>query len=406
MSEALWLVSVCAGRWQLKGIAAARAAGLKVLALDGDPDAPGLKAADLGSVADVRDPEAVLRAVRALGLRPSGAISFAAEAGMLSAAAVREAFGLPGPGMDLALSLTDKLRQRRAWTLAGVPGPRWEAARSIEEAASAASRIGFPLVVKPCDSAGSRGVSKVESGGELRAAASAAFDASRSKTVLVESHMAGTEFTVETFSERGRTHVLAVTSKTKVPGTGGTVANELATPDLPGPAVDAVAQAAVDALAALGYSDGPGHSEVIMGPDLKPGLVESAGRGGGFMVFDMLVPRLSGYDIATACALQAVGLEPPPVRLRSRAGVLRFFPSRPGTVRGWSGFEEAAAVEGVSAGPFVAEGEKVGSVHGDADRLGFIFTEASTPALARGLADRAESLIHFDVSPPDENESH
>ncbi|MFA6091795.1 MAG: ATP-grasp domain-containing protein [Elusimicrobiota bacterium] len=399
MSAERWLVAVCAGRWQLQSIRAAKKAGLRVLALDGDPKAPGLTEADLNAVVDIRDPQAVLAAVRSSAVRPAGAISFVAEAGMNAAAAVRKAYGLPGPDENLTTALTNKLRQREAWTRAGVPGPRWERVRTIEEAGAALERIGLPAVIKPVDCAGSRGVFKVEPGSDWQSFAKTALSASASKTALVESHMPGTEYTVETFAAQGRTHVLAVTGKTKVPGTGGTVANELATPDLPEELVSRVADAAVQALTALGHTDGPGHTEIILSPEGRPGLVESAGRGGGFMVFDLLVPRLSGFDIATACALQAAGLPAPEVRISPKAGVLRFFPSRPGMVRSIRGFEEACALEGVRAGPFVSPGEQVNTVKGDGDRMGYIFAEAPTPRLAQALADKAESMIHFEVTP-------
>jgi biotin carboxylase len=391
-----WLVAVCAGRWQLHGIRSARRASIRVFALDGDAGAVGLGEADRSAVVDVRDPEAVVSTVLQSGIEPAGAISFVSEIGMPAAAALRERFELPGPRMDLTLTLTNKAKQRERWRRAGVPGPEWRLCRAKEEIGQALHEIGRPAIIKPSDNAGSRGVTKIGPDEPWEASAELALAHSRSKTVLVESYLDGLEHTVETFAISGHTYVLAVNEKAKVPGTGGTVAMELATPESAAQAA-VVAQAAVDALAALGYTDGPGHTEVILRSDGRPGLVETAGRGGGFMVFDGLIPAASGFDIATACALQAVGLPVPPVPGLRNAVVLRFFPSRPGVVRGIQGFEAANRLPGVQAESLVALGSRQGRVKGDGDRMGYILATAGRPPEARALADQAASLIRFEI---------
>lgn len=391
-----WLVALSAGRWQMFGIQRAQQAGLRVLAMDGDPAAAGLAIADKRVVVDIRNPAAVIEAVEGSEVRPAGVISIVSEMGMMSAAAIRERYELPGPGRALTAALTNKVRQREIWAAAGVPGPRWCVTRSVTEAKDALGSIRYPAIVKPADSAGSRGVTKLCAPDQLESAFDKAHIASATRTVLVESFMSGTEYTVETFGDGRVVHVLAVTEKVKVPGTSGTVAMELSTPQSAQRASD-VATAAVRALEALGYLDGVGHTEVIYQDNLGPGLVEAAGRGGGFMVFDAMVQKASGYDIAKACALQAVGMPPPPIELTPRAVTLRFFPSRPGIVTLISGFEEANAIESVSAGSFVKVGDKVGCAETDGDRLGYILTDAPTPQAARALADRTESLIHISV---------
>ena len=401
----LWLVAIGAGTWQSHGIEVARAQGIRVLALDGDPAAPGLRAADLSYLVDIRDENAVIEAVRLSGIKASGAISLCSEAGMNAAAAVREAFDLAGPRADLTYALTNKARQRALWRHASVPGPHWHVAENLPEARRWLKEIGFPAIVKPVDSAGSRGVTKVESESEIEPAILAAFEHSLSKKVIVESILAGTEYTVETFSQGGVTHVLAVTGKKKVTGTRGTVAIELATPDLPTHLITLLGDTAVAALTALGHIDGPGHSELITNDDGCIGVVETAGRGGGFMLFEGLVPWASGFDVTVACVRQAVGLPVEPVRLQSKAVVLRFFPCRPGTVRDIQGFDEVTRWPNVRAAPFVRVGEKVGLAKTDGDRMGYLLTRGDTIAEAQTLAARVEAQISFRIEATDGTES-
>jgi L-amino acid ligase C-terminal domain 2 len=132
-------------------------------------------------------------------------------------------------------------------------------------------------------------------------------------------------------------------------------------------------------------------------------LVETAGRGGGFMVAEGLVPRASGFDLDRACALQAVGLEPPPVPDQpQRAFVLRFLPARAGIVAGMSGFDHARAIGNVICEPLVAVGDRVERAVTDAARLAYILSWADDRAEAISLADRAEAYLRIDVveAPP------
>ncbi len=398
MQEGQWLIAVTAGRWQRHGIREARAAGLKVLAIDTDPNAEGFVDADQALVFDFSDYATIIQTVHDLDKNIQGAVSFCSEAGMALAAHIREEFDLPGPHSEVLNRVLNKAIQRKIWAQKGVPGPRWEVFQNKNDALTAIPDFGFPLIIKPADSSGSRGVVKLESvNDDILGSVIRAFQFSNSNEILLETYMDGVEFTVEIFATKGNVHVLAVTEKKKVKGTRGTVAYELATPDRPHKVIMRIAEAAVAAYTALGYSDGPGHAEVILKTDGSVGLVEVAGRGGGFMVFDRFVPAVSGVNIARLTALQAVGCPVEIGKSLEQAAVLRFFPSRQGVLRGISGFEIANLIEGVEAEPFVSVGHRLYHSETDGDRLGFILSRARTPQHAQKLADKAEHLISFDI---------
>lgn len=395
-NKEIWLVAVTAGRWQMHGIHEAQAAGLRVIAIDDDPNAEGFQEADLSLNLDIKDHEAVVRMLRGLGKNIRGAVSFCSEVGMVLAAHLREEFGLPGVRAELCKRLIDKAIQRQIWTEKGVPCPMWRVFRDPEETLATISKFGFPLIIKPTDSSGSRGVMKLENNNDnLKEAVANAFNFSKSGEVLLESYMDGTEFTVEVFAIDGVFHVLAVTEKKKVDGTRGTVAIELATPERPYWVIEQIAYTVVAAFKALEYTDGPGHAEIILQKDGKIGLVEAAGRGAGFMVFDRFIPAVSGVNIARLTALQAVGIQVGPINSTAKAAVLRFFPSRPGTLRSIHGFEDANRLDGVEAGSFVRPGDLFHRAAADGDRLGYILSRESNPRRAQELADQAESFIHF-----------
>jgi biotin carboxylase len=395
----LWLVSVGAGRWQMSGIDAAKKAGLKVLALDGAVDAPGFALADRHVVVDIRDPAAVLQSIRDQGITPSGAVSFVTDAGMASAAQIREEFNLLGASQQVALRLTNKCHQREVWTSAGLPCPRWFCASTRQEAAVAVKKIGGKAILKPADSAGSRGVHVFGAGDEWQSKFDDALALSPSRTCILEGFVVGTEFTIETFAHKGRCWVLAISEKKKVPGTQDTVAGELATSSLDARSLDQIGQLAVDALRTLGHTDGPGHTEILREADGSLWLVEAAGRGGGFMVADGIVPRASGFDLSTACAVQAVGLEPETPSDVRRAFVLRFLPSKRGAVTRIEGFDRANLIPDVECQPLVKVGDRVEDAHTDGGRLAFIFSWADDRERAFANADLAERCLNIDIAP-------
>jgi biotin carboxylase len=393
-----WLIAVTAGKWQKHGIKEARLLGLKVIGIDADPEAEGFDEVDYKLIIPFDNHQNIIEALRKINFNYCGAVSFCSEVGMMLAGKIREAFHLPGPDSDLCRKLLEKGIQRKIWSNAGVPGPEWKIFESPDTAFLFIQNSKLPVIIKPTDSSGSRGVTKIESLDEnVKDAVSRAFKFSLSNQVIVESFMDGTEFTVEVFVINGKVNVLAVTEKKKVEGTKGTVASELSTPDRPNEIVEKLKNAVIEAFMALDYTDGPGHAEIILKKDGSVGLVEVAGRGGGFMVFNGLVPAVSGVNIAKITALQAIGESVILDSILTNAAVLRFFPSILGKLVSISGFEIANDLPGVQCEPFVKPGSIFHNAAADGDRLGYILTVASSAIEAQKLANEVEKLIKFDI---------
>ncbi len=399
LADEKWLIAVTAGRWQMHGIREAQKAGLKVIGIDADVHAEGLKIVDIPLAMDLTKSDEIIAKIKSLNLNIKGAISFCSEAGMPLAGKIRDAFNLIGPRVEQTQRLIDKSLQRKIWAEKSVMGPdNWTLCSSKEDALRTIKNFALPLIIKPVDSSGSRGVAKIESLQGLDEIVAAAFSFSKTQQVLIESYMEGTEFTIEVFANKGEVTVLAMSEKKKVEGTGGVVASELSTPNRPEIELEHIRQTVIAAFKALEYQSGPGHAEAILMKDGRVGMVEVAGRGGGFMVFDGFVPTVSGINIARLSALQAVGIEIPPFEKNNYASVLRFFPSRPGIVRAINGFENIKNINGVMASSFVNVGDHVGGAAADGDRLGYILTRGDTFQEAQQLADQAETMVRFEIN--------
>ena len=129
---------VGAGRHQRRAILQAKERKLRVAAVDRNADALGLREADVARVVDFSDVDAVLKATARLKL--DGVLTVSADRAVPVVAAVAEARGLPGIGVETAHLMTHKVAMRRRLADAGVPQPRFAAVRSISERRRAADR--------------------------------------------------------------------------------------------------------------------------------------------------------------------------------------------------------------------------------------------------------------------------
>ncbi len=392
----LWLIAVTAGKWQSNGIMVAKQLGYKVLGIDGDANAKGLLLCDKSLVLDIKAHDVVIKEIKELNIEIGGVLSICSEAGMPLAAKIREYFQLSGPNIDLTDKLISKKRQREEWKKNNVAGPCFKIAETIDDAKEIAINFQPPYVIKPIDCAGSRGVSKVSDlSDRLDDKIKEAFKYSKEGNIIIESYMDGTEFTVETFCNDAGVHVLCVTEKKKLSCVDGVVAYELATVNRDQSTVSKISKLVVSAFSALGYNCGPGHAEVILMKDGSVGMVEAAGRGGGFNVFDKFIPTVSGYDIVKNTIKQAMGEKTDKVNLRTQHGVLRFIPSTKGKIKDFKGADAVKKLKNVVVESFVNIGDKVEDANCDGDRLGYILSWDHDYEKAIKTADEAEKKIKY-----------
>ena len=126
---------VGAGRHQRRAIVRAKELGLRVVAVDRNPDAPGLDDADVGEVVDFADVEGVIEAGRRHGV--DGVLTVSADRAVPVVAAVAEALGLPGIGAERRArddaqdrdAAAARRGRRAAAALRGGPRPRARRAR-------------------------------------------------------------------------------------------------------------------------------------------------------------------------------------------------------------------------------------------------------------------------------------
>lgn len=394
-----WLVSVTAGKIQCHGILEAKNLGYKIISIDQDPNAEGFKISEKIINHNLNETEKILKTIDDFNLNIVASVCFCSEAGLSLCAKIREKFNLPGEKEETYKKFLNKGVQREILTKNLISCPKkWQIVNSPYELRQAISKFSFPVIIKPTESSGSRGVFKINLNNikKLDSIILDVFKFSKNNEVIIESYMSGYECTIESFTDNGKTTILAITEKIKVKNTDGLVASELRTFNRGAKLFNKIGNLILNAIDVMGYRNGPCHSEVIVMDNDEIGVVEIAARGGGFIVFNKLVPIISGVNISKLTILQAAGKKSNIDKVDKNKAILKFILPRKGKIKSISGFQKVNKISGLLAASFVEEGEFVNSVSSDGDRLGYILSYGKKYDIVEEKINKFESLIKFE----------
>ena len=172
-------------RYLLPVIDIAHKLGIYVITCDYLPDNIAHKYSDEYCNVSVVDKEAVLRAARRLNI--DGIMSFAVDPGVVTAAYVQDKMGLPACGPYKSVEILQNKEKFRIFLAEhGFNVPKAIAFYNKEDALHGIREFAMPVIVKPTDSAGSKGVTRVDVIEELSYAVDVAFENSLSKKIIIE----------------------------------------------------------------------------------------------------------------------------------------------------------------------------------------------------------------------------
>jgi len=213
----------------------------------------GSLADDLGVMATVRD------LVRQVDI---GQVECLWEPYMVLAARLREDLGLPGLTVAQTVPFRDKEQMKQLLDAAGLRTPWHTEARTVADVWAAAERVGYPLIVKPIDGAGSADTYRADSAAELDAVLPMIRHV---PVVSVEEFIDGEEFTYDTICAGGQVLVENICQYHPRPLL--TKMHEWISPvtlalrDLDEPGLLGGRQLGVNVIKALGFRDGFTHME-------------------------------------------------------------------------------------------------------------------------------------------------
>lgn len=188
---------------QVAAIKKAKEMGLHVTVCDYLPQNPGQYVADEYYPVSTTDQELVLQLARKI--KPDGVVCYATDAAAPTAAYVCEKMGLPGNPYESVRILSNKDLFRAYLHEHGFHAPQSGCYNSFDELVRDADRYAFPVMVKPVDSSGSKGVNKVYQKDQLRHAFDDAAQYTRCGRIIMEEFVekSGYQISGDGFSVEG-----------------------------------------------------------------------------------------------------------------------------------------------------------------------------------------------------------
>lgn len=340
-------------RYALPVIESAHELGVKVITCDYLPGNYAHRFSDGYVNASIVDRDAVLSAAKEAGA--DGIMSFAADPGVTSAAYAAEKLGLPFQGSyEAVCTLQNKNSFRSFLRENGFNCPISMSFSSRSEAEAAACGLPYPVIVKPADSAGSKGVTRVDAVDDLGSAVDYAISFSKTGTCIIEQFLEkdGDSSDADAFLLNGEFKCISFTSQVfdpKVPNPYTPAAYAMPA-SMPAWAQKELSEELQRLATLLGLRDGVFNIETRVATDGKPYIMEVAPRGGGNRLCEML-RYASGEDLIRASVQAALGMPVDEVNMPAYDGYwyqLMLHSDRSGTFRGIEyspGFKDAHVVE-------------------------------------------------------------
>jgi biotin carboxylase len=395
-----------AGTEQVPVIDVAHQLDVEVIAVDGDPRAPGFALADEAYPLDLRDVDGIVERARAHGCRfvlpaPLGAF-------LVTVGEVNETLGLPGLSAAAARNCVDKDRAAGCLREASLPAAEGVSVSETHPAAvkAAAERLGYPVVVKPSRGSGSRGVFVAGTRADLDALLPWHLEERARlpapQATFVERVIAGREIGIDGAMIGAEFYLVLVRDKELTPLPYRLGRGYLAPAAIDEPSRQAVADAVRRAARTFGLRDCLLHADVIVDRDGAAHVIEMAGRPSGFHITSRMIPATLGMSPLREIISHLLGDTADLTPRQHHGSVLRMLRAEPGTVRAVTGIEAALAMPGVVAcETFLGPGDVVvPQVDGRTGfRCGYLLSAAPDRAGAERCWQTAAGAIHWEMEP-------
>lgn len=384
---------------QMPAIVQAKEMGLKVIAVDMNPQAIGFTVSGIEKeLISTIDIPAIVKAAKRHKI--DGIMTLATDMPMRSVAAVARELDLIGIDEETAIKATDKAEMREALKKGNVPIPHFFRVRSEDEFVKIADMFNSAFVIKPADSSGSRGINLIKDLKDkerMRTAYRYSRQYSRSGDVVVEEYMAGPEVSVETLSIDGECHVLQITDKITT-GSPHFVEMGHTQPTRLGEKIaKKISDVAKSANKAIGIKNGPSHTEIIVTAD-GPKVVEIGARLGGDNITTHLVPLSTGINMVKCCIQIALGQTPDILPKWNKGAAIRYFSQHAGVIKKISGIEAAKKISGVKQITIVHDiGENITEVENSGARMGFVIAQGENASVAEKNCRKALEKIDVEI---------
>ena len=377
------LVIISGGIEAVPGIKLAKEMGLYVVVSDGDNKAPGFDYADdqiIASTYNVDDTVQKVKNYNKLVRKIDGVICIASDVPLTVASAIKE-LGLSGISVETARLAMDKLAMKNKFCNDDIPTPDYKQIHNFEDLIHVVKNWDYPIVMKPVDNRGARGVLRLTKGVDLEWAWNHALENSPSGRVMVERFLDGPQVSTEAmiidsigypigFTDRNYEYIEKFSPY--IIENGGGFPSHLS----PGDQLS-ISDMSIKAGLALGIKNGIAKGDMVLTDD-GPKVIEIAARlSGGWFSTDQ-IPLGLGIDLIGLAIKLVLGEKINTDDLKpqfSKGVAIRYFFPKPGKVREIRNIEKFKDINWIyRLSFFVKVGDVVEKTTNHTNRAGFVIT--------------------------------
>ncbi len=282
----------------------------------------GEHSADFFYPISITEKDEILSKCMEIGI--DGICTIASDLAAITVGYVANKMGLVGNSMETVEKSTNKHLMRKCFEENGDPSPKSIQVTSVKDLVDI--KLQYPIIVKPVDRSGSRGITKLENSEGLKNAIEKAVEQGFEKCALVEEFATGQEYSVEYISWKGHHTFLALTKKYTTGAPDFIETGHLEPAPVTNDMLEKVKTVVTHALDSLGVEYGASHSEIKIDADGNIKIIEIGARMGGDNIGAALVKLSTGYDFVDAVIDVALGHEPKEKKTKySNAGIRFIF---------------------------------------------------------------------------------
>lgn len=354
------------GELQKSIIERAKLMGLFVVGIDPCADAVCRDEVDAFEIVGGQDFEGTLAVAKKYNI--SAVVTAATDKPLVMMAHVAKELGLRFYSEETAIWSTDKFQMKQRFIEGGIPCAKGRLISKVEEA----NDFYFPVIVKPRDNSGSRGVILCRTIEELSDAIKEALQYSKLETILVEEFIEGQEYSIEALHYDGKSDVIQFTEKTTTPFPYNVELEHKQPANLSEEQKENIKQLISKIADCMHFENCASHTELKIN-ERGIFIIETSPRLGGDYITSTLVPLSTGINIEDQLLNIVLGNE---VDTRTgrveKASAVHFFSLPEGTITAIDPqIEEAKGWEGIKLFDFKLKvGDKVTPITSSLNRYG------------------------------------
>ena len=340
------IIVIGASIMQVPAIQAAHQMGLKVAVVSPNVHEPGVALAEYHICVDLLQTRKVVTIVNEFHKKVFLSAVFTTGTDFsYVVACISDSLNLPGLNKKIVSFATNKDLMRERLASSGVAVPAWIVVKQL--ISELPNKLSFPVVVKPVDNMGSRGVQRVEVKSQLKNAVAIAFQNSKCGRVIIENFITGPEFSIDALVRNGVIDIYGVADRhIRFPPYFIEMGHTIPTKFI-GNELQNVLQVFKDAVKAIGITNGAAKGDLKLSPN-GPVVGEIAARLSGGYMSGWTYPLSSRVDLTRKALQIAMGKDPGfTASSVNRVVAERAFISIPGIVASVEGIARVSKIKEV-----------------------------------------------------------